>query len=236
MPSIARTDVVLPMTEDYMQQIVRGEKNYEFRRYRIAPTVSIVLPGPKLGSWSLHEVKRVWFYLNAPFSCISYVCEIDAAVTRNEGDPKLPEDGLGNKEYNTFHIDWKGYDFAYRVRSVYKIIEPITLAKMKSRYGCKGAPRGLIYLPEGIPNDIPWKSQKCIIPRADDQTPETAGQAGGKRAETGNVGDDEGTAVSDSEARPRKVIFISCFRLSPESDPIRIETPHIEFSTPNSNS
>ena len=43
MPSIARTDVVLPMTDDYMQQIVRGEKNYEFRKYRIAPTVSIVL-------------------------------------------------------------------------------------------------------------------------------------------------------------------------------------------------
>lgn len=159
----------------------------------------------------MHEVKRVWFYLNAPFSCISYVCEIDAAVTRNEGDPKLPEDGLGNKEYNTFHIDWKGYDFAYRVRSVYKIMEPITLAKMKSRYGCKGAPRGLIYLPEGIPNDVSWKSQKCIIPRADDKTPETAGKAGGKRPATVDVGCDEGTENSDSEARARKVSFVQLF-------------------------
>ena len=178
----------------------------------------------------MHEVKRVWFYLNAPFSCISYVCEIDAAVTRNEGDPKLPEDGLGNKEYNTFHIDWKGYDFAYRVRSVYKIIEPITLAKMKSRYGCKGAPRGLIYLPEGISNDVPWESQKCIIRHVDDTRPETPGGPGGKRAATVDVSGDEGTEDSDSEARPRKVLF-SCFPLTPESDPIRIENSHNKFST-----
>ena len=160
----------------------------------------------------MHEVQRVWFYLNAPFSCIPYVCEIDAAVTRNEGDPKLPEDGLGNKEYNTFHIDWKGYDFAYRVLSVYKILEPITLANMKSRYGCKGAPRGLIYLPEGIPNDVPWKSQKCIISRAGDKTPETAGQADGQGIATVDVASgDAGTEDSDSEARPRKVSFVQLF-------------------------
>lgn len=50
MPSTARTDVVLPMMDDYMQQIVRGEKNYEFRKYRIASTVSTVLPGPQMYS------------------------------------------------------------------------------------------------------------------------------------------------------------------------------------------
>jgi len=46
MPSAVRTDVVLPMMDDYMQQVVRGEKSYEFRKYRIAPTVSTTL-GPK---------------------------------------------------------------------------------------------------------------------------------------------------------------------------------------------
>jgi hypothetical protein len=49
MPSTARTDVVLPMTDDYMQQIVRGEKNYEFRKYRIAPTVSPPFSPESLG-------------------------------------------------------------------------------------------------------------------------------------------------------------------------------------------
>ena len=50
MPSTARTDAVLPMMDQYMQQIVRGEKNYEFRKYRMVPTVRIVLPEPKMHS------------------------------------------------------------------------------------------------------------------------------------------------------------------------------------------
>ena len=62
-----------------------------------------------------------------------YCLCLHAAVGRNRGDPKLPEDGLGNKEYNIFHSDWDGHDFACRVRSVFKIMEPISLAKMKSR-------------------------------------------------------------------------------------------------------
>ena len=102
---------------------------------------------------------------------------------------------------------------------------------MKSRYGCKGAPRGLIYLPEGISNDVPWKSQKCIIPRTDDKTPETAGRAGGKRAATVDVDGDEGVEGSDSEVRPRKVSFIQLFPLSPESNPVRVEGPCNGIST-----
>ena len=57
---------------------------------------------------------------------------------------------------------------------------------MKSRYGCKGAPRGLIYLPEEIFNDVPWESQKCIIPFADDKR-KSSGQSDDERAATVDV-------------------------------------------------
>ncbi|KAJ7192327.1 hypothetical protein GGX14DRAFT_380209 [Mycena pura] len=190
MPAHVRTDCVLPMTDDYMQNIVRGEKTYEFRRYRIPASV-----------------ERIWFYLNAPLSRIAYVCEIDPAVTRNEGDPKLPEDGLGNKEYNTFHKDWRGYDFAYRVRSVYEILEPITLAKMKSHYGCGGAPRGLIYLPETIANEVSWRAQKCIIPRIDKKAPDLTLRSGDKRPAPVD-GDGDVDSAEASELQPRKVCFV----------------------------
>ncbi|CAL1707544.1 unnamed protein product [Somion occarium] len=133
-----------------MQQIVRGEKNYEFRRYRIASTVC-----------------RVWFYLNAPLSHIAYVCEIDSARTRNKGDDKLIENGLGNAEFNNRHPDWKGYDYAYRIRSVYKLRKPITLRHMKSIYGIKGAPRGLIYVPPKLLQDVSWNAQIKILPKID---------------------------------------------------------------------
>ncbi|GAM85034.1 hypothetical protein ANO11243_030370 [Dothideomycetidae sp. 11243] len=86
-----RADAVLAMQEPYMQQIASGEKTYEFRKRRLADSV-----------------KRIWFYRTAPYSSIEYVCEIEPARTRNEGDPPLPEDGLGNHEYNTGHQDWEG--------------------------------------------------------------------------------------------------------------------------------
>jgi hypothetical protein len=139
------TDAILPMTDDYMQQIVRREKTYEFRRYRIAASV-----------------RRIWFYLNAPRSAIAYVCDIDPARTRNPGDAPLPEDGLGNSEFNARHRDWDKYDFAYRVRSVRQLCIPITLAGMKERYGIKGAPRGLVYVPPSMFEDVRLDAQKLL--------------------------------------------------------------------------
>ncbi|KXN91241.1 hypothetical protein AN958_01672 [Leucoagaricus sp. SymC.cos] len=144
-PKQPQQDIILPMTNDYMQQIVRRKKNHEFRRYRIASSV-----------------QRVWFYLKAPLSHIEYVCEIDLARTRDPGDHPLPEDGLGNTEFNEHHKDWDGYDFAYRVRSVYRLVEPIKLAELKARYGIKCAPRGLVYTPKSIKNAVNWRELDCI--------------------------------------------------------------------------
>lgn len=131
--TIRRADAILPMTDDYVQQIVGKEKNYEFRRYRINS-----------------DVRRIWFYLNAPNSHISFVCEVDSARTRQPGDEPLVEDGLGNKEFNKRDPEWDGYDFAYRIRSVRRLPTPITLANMKSKHGIKGAPRSLVYVPESM--------------------------------------------------------------------------------------
>ncbi|KAJ6626005.1 hypothetical protein B0H10DRAFT_1781963 [Mycena sp. CBHHK59/15] len=142
----SRSDVILPMMNKYMEDIVRTEKNYEFRRYRIASSV-----------------QRIWFYLNAPFSHIAYVCEIDPARTRDAGDPPLDEDGLGNAEFNTQRDgEWERYDYAYRIRSVWRIKQPINLKLMKDKYGIKGAPRGLIYVPPMMASEVLWDQQLCI--------------------------------------------------------------------------
>lgn len=134
-----------------MQQIVRGEKNYEFRRYLIQPSV-----------------QRVWFYLTAPFSHVAYICEIDPARTRKKGDDPLIEDGLGNREFNQRHPDWNNYDFAYPIRSVYSLHRPVTLQELKSFYGMKGAPRGLVYVPGKLMEDITWSDQERILSFDDD--------------------------------------------------------------------
>ncbi|RMD43092.1 hypothetical protein DV735_g2029, partial [Chaetothyriales sp. CBS 134920] len=59
-----KANMILPMQEPYMQQIVDGEENYEFRKYCLKPSV-----------------KRIRFY---------YVCEILPAKTRIQRTPLQP--------------------------------------------------------------------------------------------------------------------------------------------------
>ncbi|KAF6819733.1 hypothetical protein CSOJ01_01140 [Colletotrichum sojae] len=137
------------MRDPYMQQIIDGTKNYEFRKYNMS------------------GVERIWFYRSSPHSAMTHVCEVSPAATRNPGDAPLPEDGLGNKEFNERDPEWDGYDFAYRVNSVYEIDAPggkgITLAQMKSEFGMKCAPQSRCRLPRSISDQYKWDEQTKIL-------------------------------------------------------------------------
>jgi predicted transcriptional regulator len=142
---LTQADAILPMREPYMQQIVNGEKNYEFRKYCLKECV-----------------KRIWFYSTAPQSSIEYVCEILPARTRDSYHSVLEEDGLGNKEFNARHKDWDGYDFAYKILSVYKIEKPVTLKDLREQHGMRSAPRGLVYAPLSLINLVDWQKQSKV--------------------------------------------------------------------------
>ncbi|RVD80738.1 uncharacterized protein DFL_008631 [Arthrobotrys flagrans] len=90
----------------------------------------------------------------APHSSITHVCEILPARTRNEGDLPLEEDGFGNEEFNSRHKDWDGYDFAYKIISVYELRDPISLSEMRAKYDFKSALRGLVYLPKALNQQV----------------------------------------------------------------------------------
>ncbi|KAK3904374.1 PUA-like domain-containing protein [Staphylotrichum tortipilum] len=139
------TDVILAIQDPYMSQIMDGTKTHEFRKYRLQPST-----------------KRIWFYRTAPHSALTHIGSILPAQTRNVGDPPLPETGLGNKEFNTRHKDWEGYDYAYEIVSVWELNKPIGLAEMKGTYGMKAAPRGLVYLPEKMAGRVEWWSQRLV--------------------------------------------------------------------------
>src|SRR5688500_11206070 len=81
-PTALRTDVILAMNDPYMQQIIDGTKTFEFRKYN--------MPG----------VRRIWFYRTALHSAITHVCQVEPAVNRRRDHTDLPENGLGNREYN----------------------------------------------------------------------------------------------------------------------------------------
>ncbi|KAF9872025.1 hypothetical protein CkaCkLH20_10362 [Colletotrichum karsti] len=140
-------DWLVAMNDPYMQQIIDGTKNYEFRKYNMS------------------GIKRMWFYRTAPHSAITHVCEVSAAATRNPGDAPLPENGEGNKEFNDKHPDWNGYEFAYRINSVYQINAPggITLQQMRAEHGMRSAPRGRVMLPASISEQHPWDQQTKVL-------------------------------------------------------------------------
>jgi predicted transcriptional regulator len=128
--------MILAMNDPYMQQIIDGIKTYEFRKYNMA------------------GIQRIWFYRTAPYSAITHICPVSQAITRNNGDEPLPEDGLGNKEYNDKDPDYEGYDYAYRIKEVYEINaeggKGITRDMMRDEHGMKIPPRGRVTVPESM--------------------------------------------------------------------------------------
>ena len=75
----------------------------------------------------------------------------------------LPENGLGNAEYNRRDKDYEGYDYAYEILSVYQIDKAIPMAELRAQYGLKSAPRGLIYTPDLMTNTIAWRKGKELL-------------------------------------------------------------------------
>lgn len=153
MTAHSETDVILAMQDPYMDQVIAGTKTYEFRKYQLKPTV-----------------KRIWFYRTVPHSSITHssithLAEIEPARTRNfqAGDEPLPENGLGNVEFNNRHPSWAGYDYAYKILTAWELNEHIPLDVMRDKYGFKMAPRGMLYLPEAIENEVVWDKQRKVL-------------------------------------------------------------------------
>lgn len=138
------------------------------------------------------SVQYIWFYETAPISAIRYICRIGPAVRRppqvqvldsvkpNPGFP-LPSEGVGISEYNSYHPEHYGYDYAYPILAAYahpgnKMArtsddlddkagkrsdgsekELLSLSRMKAVYGMKGAPRVMMYVPEELMVREGWK-------------------------------------------------------------------------------
>jgi len=136
-----------------MAMIVQRQKTHEFRTRRYPPTV-----------------ERVWFYETAPTSAITYICHVGPVVVRppraSAGESRvadrLKEDGYGNADYNAHHPDFERYEYAYPVLSCYRLKRPIGLVEMKDTYGIQGAPRGMVYVPKRMKDDVKWQEQEEV--------------------------------------------------------------------------
>lgn len=138
-----KSDIIISFDEQWMSYIVNKEKNYEFRKWKTDS-----------------ETRRMWIYINKPTAQLKYIIEIDQPVVYPN---QISEDGLGNKEFNQAADDYKGYNFAYRIKHLYELNSPIDSKTMKSKYNIH-PPQKFTYVSKypGLVKDIIIKEQKKL--------------------------------------------------------------------------
>ena len=109
----SETDIIVSFDEEYLDPVISQKKTYDFR------------------SWKANsEVKRMWVYVNKPLQSLMYILEVDSPI---EYPNQIPNDNTYNKWFNQGkNVRWK---FAYRIKHLYKLNEPIGMRELKIKYG-----------------------------------------------------------------------------------------------------
>ena len=126
------TDVVMSIKPVHVERIKIGVKNHEFRKYV-----------PSRG------VDRLWIYTSSPVCALEYVADIDKIVAYPD---KIAEDGYGNVEFN---MGQKEASYAYHIKSLYRLKNPIHLCKLREKYKFT-APQSFFYLDSNV------KLKECL--------------------------------------------------------------------------
>ena len=118
-----KSDIIVSFDEEYLDPVISQKKTYEFRSWKADP-----------------EVKRMWLYVNRPIQSLMYILELDSPV---EYPKQIPNDNFYNKTFNQGkNPKWK---FAYRIKYLYKLKEPIGIRELRTKYGIH-PPRKLTYV------------------------------------------------------------------------------------------
>ncbi|KAF5710898.1 hypothetical protein FMUND_9249 [Fusarium mundagurra] len=130
-PPAARvlTDVLLAIKPEHLANIASQEKNHEYRKYRLKDGVS-----------------RLWLYETAGGggrSSITHIAVIPPNTRREPGSVPTEPFGIGNEDFNAGRKESK---YGYPILELYKLVNPVTLKQMKTRWGMGGAPMGWQYV------------------------------------------------------------------------------------------
>ena len=118
-----KSDIIVSFDEEYLDPVISQKKTYEFRSWKADP-----------------EVKRIWLYVNRPIQSLMYILEVNSPV---EYPNQIPNDNVYNETFNQGkNPKWK---FAYRIKHLYKLSEPIGIKELKEKYGIH-PPQKLTYV------------------------------------------------------------------------------------------
>ena len=122
MSYLSDTDAIWPIRTQFVELIVKGQKNHDFRSYLMKGII------------------RIWLYETAPVSAIRYMIETTT--------PKIPgqiqdSTGIGNDDFDR---QLKRCNLGYPILVVHQLDIPININELKEHYGLK-PPRAGIYAP-----------------------------------------------------------------------------------------
>ncbi|KAK3941477.1 hypothetical protein QBC46DRAFT_431357 [Diplogelasinospora grovesii] len=126
-PQTDRSDILISIHPEPVEEIVNGSKTYEFRNYKFPIQVS-----------------RCWIYVTRPVAEVKYMATLGPAKQPGEIDD---DGGAGNAEFNS---EQSGYKFAHELVQVYQLNNPVPLAEMKENGLGDSAPQKYRYLPPAI--------------------------------------------------------------------------------------
>lgn len=103
--------IYISIKPQYTKLIEKGTKNYEFRKYIPKKTIN-----------------TLFVYESSPTCALKYIIEIGNIV---KYPTQILETGIGNDDFNKGSKDSK---YAYQIKHVYILKEPIKLHELKEKY------------------------------------------------------------------------------------------------------
>ncbi|GAB1315678.1 hypothetical protein MFIFM68171_05888 [Madurella fahalii] len=129
-PQTDRSDILISVRPDIVDEIVKGMRDHEFRPYRFPI-----------------QVLRGWIYTADPAGGeVKYMATLGPAKEPGEIDSSS---GLGNAEFNAGTVG-RGSWYAHELLQVYRLNNPVPLADMPDNGLGDGAPQKYRYIPPAI--------------------------------------------------------------------------------------
>jgi predicted transcriptional regulator len=127
----SKTDIVISIKPQFMNLIVDRTKNHEFRKYLIPAKVErmwyVGLLNSSLDCDQPNTIFRL--YVSSPDQTLRYV----AVISQGKAPGSIEsEDGVGNADFNA---GLKQAAYAYEIKELFQLREPIPLASMQRDYG-----------------------------------------------------------------------------------------------------
>ncbi|KAK4237995.1 hypothetical protein C8A03DRAFT_34000 [Achaetomium macrosporum] len=126
-PQTDRSDILISIHPDIVDEIVKGIRDHEFRTYKFPVQVS-----------------RCWIYITRPVGEVKYMATLGLAQEPGQIDSNS---GLGNAEFNA---GASGFKFAHKLQQVYQLNNPVPLADMADNGLGDGPPQKYRYIPPAI--------------------------------------------------------------------------------------